>query len=112
MIIPRTNIPAKTKLDEEFDRLDTLEDFEFWIAKFQINGSSLRNQFYLGMIVKNNLLSIWLSPDQLEAEYGIPKSTQAKLRMNKKIPFYKPMARMIRYKRAEIDQWIEDGKMC
>ena len=52
----------------------------------------------------------WLSPDDLEQEYGFSKSTQAKMRMviNKSsIPFSKIGGKYIRYDRQKIDAWLE-----
>ncbi len=56
----------------------------------------------------------WLTPNELEEEYGFSKSTQAKMRMSVskcKIPFCKISSKYIRYDRAEIDQWIEKHKV-
>lgn len=56
----------------------------------------------------------WLTPNELEKEYGFSKSTQAKMRMSVskyKIPFCKISSKYIRYDRAEIDQWIEKHKV-
>ena len=64
----------------------------------------------------------WLSPDEFFEEFGIPKDTQSKFRMlknrvdkdgNKKdgiLPFSKINGH-IRYKRVEIEQWLEKGKV-
>ncbi|MFA6742509.1 MAG: helix-turn-helix domain-containing protein [Arcobacteraceae bacterium] len=49
----------------------------------------------------------WLTPVSLELEYEFSQSTQAKMRMNKKIP-YKKIGKFIRYSREEIDKWIEE----
>lgn len=53
----------------------------------------------------------WLSPKQLEDEYGLKKNTVSKYRMKGYIPFYKIGAKFIRYKREEIDLWIENHKV-
>lgn len=56
----------------------------------------------------------WLTPDELEAEYGFSKSTQSKMRMSIskfKIPFCKIGSKYIRYDRIEIDQWMEKYKV-
>jgi len=56
----------------------------------------------------------WLSPDDLEKEYGFSKSTQAKMRMvssNSKIPYHKIGSKYIRYSRADIDAWIKEHKV-
>jgi len=49
----------------------------------------------------------WLSPKNLEQEFEITISTQAKLRMGKKIPFSK-IGKFIRYDRILINKWLED----
>lgn len=53
----------------------------------------------------------WLSPDDLFHQYGISKSTQAKMRMLKSdsgFPFSKIGAKYIRYDRVLIDKWLEN----
>ena len=53
----------------------------------------------------------WMSPDDLELEYGFSKSTQAKMRMannSSTIPFSKIGGKYIRYDRFAIDKWLED----
>ena len=57
-----------------------------------------------------NTQNDWLSPTGLEAEYEIKKSTQAKYRMEAKIPFYR-IGKFIRYNRVEINAWIASHKM-
>jgi len=52
----------------------------------------------------------WLSVSDLANEYGFKKDTQAKLRMNKKIPYSK-VGRKILYCRFSIDNWIEDNRV-
>jgi len=52
----------------------------------------------------------WLNPKELEVEYSFSKSTQAKMRMKRQIPFSKVNS-MIRYDRYEIDEWIESNKV-
>ena len=48
----------------------------------------------------------WLSPVDMEEEFGISKSAQAKMRMQRMIPFSK-VGNFIRYDRNEIDKWLE-----
>ena len=48
----------------------------------------------------------WLNPEELDAEYGIRPSNQAKLRMQRKIPFSK-IGGYVKYDRFEIDKWLE-----
>ena len=52
----------------------------------------------------------WLTPKELEEEFGISKSTQAKYRMNNKIPYSK-IGKYIRYDRNDIDSWLENHKI-
>jgi len=51
---------------------------------------------------------LWLTPKELESEYSISVSTQAKWRMDRKIPFSK-VGKFIRYNRNEINQWLKDN---
>jgi predicted DNA-binding transcriptional regulator AlpA len=56
----------------------------------------------------------WLSPDDLEEEYGFSKSTQSKMRMqssNSTIPFSKIGGKYIRYDRRDINKWLENHKI-
>lgn len=50
----------------------------------------------------------WLTPTELQEEYGFSKSTQSKYRMDRKIPFSK-VGKYIRYNREEINQWLKDN---
>lgn len=52
----------------------------------------------------------WLNPNELEQDFGISKSTQAKMRMNRKIPYHK-IGKYIRYNRDEIHQMFADAKV-
>lgn len=56
----------------------------------------------------------WLSPDDLEQQYGFSKSSQAKMRMTSStstIPFSKINGKYIRYDRLLIDRWLEDHQV-
>lgn len=56
----------------------------------------------------------WLSPDDLEQEYGFSRSTQNKMRMSSNpstIPFSKIGGKYIRYDRLLIDQWLEEHQV-
>ncbi len=56
----------------------------------------------------------WLSPYDLEEEYGFSKSTQAKMRMasnSLKIPFSKIGSKYIRYDRLSIDKWLKEHEV-
>ncbi len=52
----------------------------------------------------------WLSPVNLEAEYGIKISTQNKLRMQKKLPYSK-IGKFVRYSRTKINKMFEDAEV-
>jgi hypothetical protein len=53
----------------------------------------------------------WLTPAQMELEYFFSKSRQARLRMEKKIPYSK-IGSYIRYSREAINKWLEDASVC
>lgn len=52
----------------------------------------------------------WLTPADLEKEYAISQNNQKKLRMHRKIPFYK-IGKYIRYKKSDIEAWFESHKI-
>ena len=52
----------------------------------------------------------WLNPDELEAEFGILKSTQAKMRMAKTLPYHK-IGKYVRYHRPDINKMFADAKV-
>jgi len=56
--------------------------------------------------------SRWLSTADMEKPqpigYNIPRQTQAKMRMQGRIPYSKVGSKMIRYDRKQIDKWLED----
>lgn len=52
----------------------------------------------------------WLTPQELYTEYKFALSTQAKYRMERRIPFSK-IGRYIRYNRDDINQWLNDHAM-
>lgn len=53
---------------------------------------------------------LWLTPKELEKEFSIRQSTQAKMRMSGRIPYHK-IGKYVRYKRIDIDQWFDLAKM-
>lgn len=53
----------------------------------------------------------WFTPKELEEEYGISQSTQAKYRMQKKIPFSKIGSKFIRYDYQKIEKWLENHEI-
>ena len=52
----------------------------------------------------------WLDTEELEAEFGILKSTQAKMRMAKTLPYHK-IGKYVRYHRPDINQMFTDAKV-
>ncbi len=54
----------------------------------------------------------WLTPEDVENEFKISRSTQAKLRMNKKIPYSKIGGKIVRYNREKINQWLNDAEVA
>ncbi len=53
---------------------------------------------------------LWLTPKELEEEFSIRQSTQAKMRMSRRIPYHK-IGKYVRYKRTDINQWLDLGKI-
>ena len=62
------------------------------------------------MNLNNTGQSTWLDPRGLHNAYGFSTSRQATLRSEGKIPFHK-VGRYIRYKREDIDAWLDNHKM-
>ncbi|MBS4068962.1 DNA-binding protein [Sulfurimonas sp. RIFOXYB12_FULL_35_9] len=56
----------------------------------------------------NSTYSEWFTPQGLEDNYGFSKSRQARLRMERKIPFSK-IGSYIRYSREAIDKWLNEA---
>ena len=52
----------------------------------------------------------WLTPAEFAVEYGICKSTQAKMRMKKTLPYSK-VGNFVRYHRPVINKWLEDSRI-
>ncbi len=53
---------------------------------------------------------VWLNSDELEAEFGVLKSTQAKMRMAKTLPYHK-IGKYVRYHRPDINKMFLDAKV-
>jgi len=58
-----------------------------------------------------NTQKSWLTPTDLETEYSFSKSRQARLRMERKIPFSK-IGNYIRYSREAINHWLENARVA
>lgn len=52
----------------------------------------------------------WITPKELKELHGFGLSTQAKLRMDNKIAYYR-IGNFIKYDINEIDLWIEANKI-
>jgi hypothetical protein len=52
----------------------------------------------------------WLTIQDLENEFGIPRQSQSKMRMAKKLPFSK-IGKYVRYKRSDINKLFEDARI-
>jgi len=63
---------------------------------------------FINMVVKSQ--KQWLNGDELEEEYGIIKSTAAKMRMNRTLPYHK-IGKYVRYHRPDIDKMFADAKV-
>jgi len=50
----------------------------------------------------------WLNPDEVEKLYGIKKATQAKWRVQKRIP-YRKIGRYIKYNHNELRTWMQNS---
>lgn len=52
----------------------------------------------------------WLNADELEAEFGILKSTANKMRMAKTLPYHK-IGKYVRYHRPDINKMFLEAKV-
>ena len=59
---------------------------------------------------KQEVLLRWLTPADLEREFGFSRNNQGQMRMKKKIPFSK-VGGYIRYDRHKIDKWLENHEV-
>lgn len=56
----------------------------------------------------------WLTPQELYEQYGFSKSWQSKARMassGSTLPYHKVGGKFIRYKRSEIEAWMDEHKV-
>jgi len=58
----------------------------------------------------DNNVKEWLTPKELESEFGIKISTQNKMRMAKKLPYSK-VGKFVRYSRTKINQMFADAEV-
>jgi len=67
-------------------------------------------QQLMAAAIKDMVKKEWLTPDELQEEYGISIHAQNRMRMERRIPYSK-VGKFIRYKRSEIEKWLEDHKI-
>lgn len=48
----------------------------------------------------------YLTPDEFEQIYKVPKSTQSSMRSRRQIPFVMMGRRMPRYRRSDVEAWL------
>ncbi len=58
------------------------------------------------MSQKNQALKDWLTPKDVETEFGIKTTSQANMRSEKRIPYSK-MGNFIFYSRKKLYEWFE-----
>lgn len=58
----------------------------------------------------NNVKKEWLSPSDLEEEFGVKISTQNKMRIANKIPYSK-FGKFVKYSRTKIHQMLLDAEV-
>ena len=82
------------------------------LLKINIKGDDMKNTEVEAKQPKNSLSKIYLSTDDLEKFYSIKKSQQAKLRMEKKIPYVRPAgSKVCLYEKLAIDAWLNEWKV-
>lgn len=56
-------------------------------------------------------VSKWLTVEQFASEYGYSLKQVYTFTRNNVIPHYKPSGRLIKFKRTEVDEWVERGRI-
>ncbi len=67
-------------------------------------------QQIMAAAIKDMVKKEWLTPEELKEEYGISIHAQNRMRMERRIPYSK-IGKFVRYKRSEIEKWLEDHKI-
>jgi len=67
-------------------------------------------QQIMAAAIKDMVKKEWLTPEELQEEYGISIHAQNRMRMERRIPYSK-IGKFVRYKRSEIEKWLEDHKI-
>jgi hypothetical protein len=69
-------------------------------------------KFFEGLSMESIENKMYLTKEELENYYGIKVSLQAKLRMEKRIPYVKPAgSKVCLYNKGEIDDWLEEYRV-
>lgn len=53
-----------------------------------------------------------LTFDEAATYMGVSKSHLYKLTMGQEIPHYKPRGKMVYFKRVEVEQWLQNNRVC
>jgi len=67
-------------------------------------------QRLMAEVIKDMVKKEWLTPEELEQEYGISITAQNRMRMERRIPYSK-IGKYVRYKRSDIEEWLETHKI-
>ena len=67
-------------------------------------------QQIMAAAIKDMVKKEWLTPEELQEEYGISIHAQNRMRMERRIPYSK-IGKFVRYKRSKIEKWLEDHKI-
>jgi len=67
-------------------------------------------QQIMAAAIKDMVKKEWLTPEELKEEYSISIHAQNRMRMERRIPYSK-IGKFVRYKRNEIEKWLEDHKI-
>lgn len=64
------------------------------------------------LAVQNNIaVKKYLTKEEVASVYGLSEALQAKLRMNKEIPYVRPAgAKVVLYSVAELDAWMDEWR--
>lgn len=78
-------------------------------------GETTIQQIADAVVSKVNKQEEWMSADDVSKPtpdgFGISVNRQNVMRSEKLLPYYK-RGRFVRYKRSELNEWFEAGKVC
>ena len=61
-------------------------------------------------IAMRTYMDEYITPERVEEEFGISRQSQAKLRSDRMIPYYKPKGKIL-YLRSDIVEYIEECRI-